>query len=61
MFIETSAKSGFNVKQLFRRVAASLPGMEQTERSKEDSKYYCTYVILVTVISDFVSFLFETS
>lgn len=62
MFIETSAKSGFNVKQvsrhrvscfihmtnqlflfvcsrfkqLFRRVAAALPGMEQTERSKED-------------------------
>ena len=39
MFIETSAKSGFNVKQLFRRVAASLPGMDQTERSKEDSEY----------------------
>lgn len=38
MFIETSAKSGFNVKQLFRRVAASLPGMDQTERSKEDSE-----------------------
>lgn len=57
MFIETSAKSGYNVKQvnmhaivlrivslkdivyhqLFRRVAAALPGMEQTERTKEDS------------------------
>ncbi|KAJ8310614.1 hypothetical protein KUTeg_012479 [Tegillarca granosa] len=31
MFIETSAKAGYNVKQLFRRVAAALPGMEQTE------------------------------
>lgn len=36
MFIETSAKSGYNVKQLFRRVASALPGMEQTEKSKED-------------------------
>ena len=26
-FIETSAKTGYNVKQLFRRVAAALPGM----------------------------------
>jgi len=30
MFIETSAKAGYNVKQLFRRVAAALPGMENT-------------------------------
>lgn len=29
MFIETSAKAGFNVKALFRRVAAALPGMEE--------------------------------
>lgn len=31
MFIETSAKSGYNVKQLFRRVAAALPGMDLCE------------------------------
>ncbi|XP_078474199.1 ras-related protein Rab-6A isoform X1 [Lampetra planeri] len=38
MFIETSAKAGYNVKQLFRRVAAALPGMDASpERSKEDS------------------------
>jgi len=30
MFIETSAKVGYNVKQLFRRVAGVLPGMEPT-------------------------------
>ncbi|KAI7692951.1 Ras-related protein Rab-6A [Sarcoptes scabiei] len=41
MFIETSAKSGYNVKQLFRRVAAALPGMEANEKSKEDSTYSC--------------------
>jgi len=32
MFIETSAKTGYNVKQLFRRVAAALPGMEMKEQ-----------------------------
>ena len=26
LFIETSAKAGFNVKALFRRLATSLPG-----------------------------------
>uniref|UniRef100_A0A3P8S5M6 RAB6A, member RAS oncogene family n=1 Tax=Amphiprion percula TaxID=161767 RepID=A0A3P8S5M6_AMPPE len=31
MFIETSAKAGYNVKQLFRRVAAALPGMDTTQ------------------------------
>jgi len=36
MFIETSAKAGYNVKQLFRRVAAALPGMESTESKKDD-------------------------
>lgn len=28
VFVETSAKAGFNVKALFRRVAAALPGLE---------------------------------
>uniref|UniRef100_A0A8C5RSF8 RAB41, member RAS onco family n=1 Tax=Laticauda laticaudata TaxID=8630 RepID=A0A8C5RSF8_LATLA len=38
MFIETSAKTGYNVKQLFRRVAAALPGMDNApEKSKDDS------------------------
>ncbi|XP_009463524.1 PREDICTED: ras-related protein Rab-41 isoform X1 [Nipponia nippon] len=37
MYIETSAKAGYDVKQLFRRVAAALPGMDSTpEKSKED-------------------------
>ncbi|XP_071030650.1 ras-related protein Rab-6A isoform X2 [Oncorhynchus clarkii lewisi] len=37
LFIETSAKMGYNVKQLFRRVAAALPGMESTQdKSRED-------------------------
>lgn len=38
MFIETSAKAGYNVKQLFRRVAAALPGMDtsQDKQNKDD-------------------------
>jgi len=36
MFIETSAKAGYNVKQLFRRVASSLPGMDQSEPKQKD-------------------------
>ena len=28
MFIETSAKAGFNIKGLFRKVASSLPDFE---------------------------------
>lgn len=43
MFIETSAKAGYNVKQLFRRVAAALPGMEPSDPS---SKQDMTEVVL---------------
>ncbi|KAL1952642.1 hypothetical protein VTO42DRAFT_4581 [Malbranchea cinnamomea] len=37
MFIETSAKVGYNVKQLFRRIAQALPGME-SEASRGDNQ-----------------------
>jgi len=36
MFIETSAKAGFNIKALFRKVASALPGMENTQLTKTD-------------------------
>ena len=35
MFIETSAKAGFNIKALFRKIAAALPGMEALNSSKQ--------------------------
>lgn len=35
MFIETSAKAGFNVKALFRKIAAALPGMENSTIARE--------------------------
>lgn len=37
MFIETSAKAGFNIKPLFRKIASALPGMETlSSTNKED-------------------------
>ena len=39
LFIETSAKAGFNIKALFRKIAAALPGMESLSAAKhEDCK-----------------------
>ncbi|PRW20493.1 Ras-related RABH1e [Chlorella sorokiniana] len=36
MFIETSAKAGFNIKALFRKIAAALPGMEALNTAKQE-------------------------
>ncbi|KAF3685072.1 Ras-related protein RABH1b [Capsicum annuum] len=36
MFIETSAKAGFNIKPLFRKIAAALPGMESLSSTKQE-------------------------
>jgi len=36
LFIETSAKAGFNIKALFRKVASALPGMENSELGKKE-------------------------
>ena len=44
MFVETSAKLGHNVKQLFRRIAQALPGMEGADsaaQASSQSKYNC--------------------
>jgi Ras-related protein Rab-6A len=36
MFIESSAKAGFNIKALFRKLATALPGMVSTKMSLFD-------------------------
>ncbi|KAK4761616.1 hypothetical protein SAY87_029500 [Trapa incisa] len=36
MFIETSAKAGFNIKALFRKIAAALPGMDNMSMTKQE-------------------------
>ncbi|KAI7864780.1 ras family-domain-containing protein [Spinellus fusiger] len=40
LFIETSAKVGHNVKTLFKRIAQSLPGINN-DSAGEDQKDYC--------------------
>ncbi|XP_047326495.1 ras-related protein RABH1e-like [Impatiens glandulifera] len=37
MFIETSVKVGFNIKPLFRKIDAALPGMETLSSTKCDN------------------------
>ena len=37
MFVETSAKAGHNVKNLFKRIAQALPGMEGTDAAAQAS------------------------
>ena len=38
MFIETSAKAGFNVKALFRKLALALPGQESAKAQTVEVK-----------------------
>lgn len=38
MFIETSAKAGHNVKMLFKRLAQTLPGLDQTPGQQENQR-----------------------
>jgi len=40
MFAETSAKAGYNVKQLFRRIASALPGMDEGEKTSTDASEF---------------------
>lgn len=38
MFIETSAKAGFNIKALFRKLATALPGMETSAPAQQPAQ-----------------------
>eukprot|EP00922_Rhytidocystis_sp_ex-Travisia-forbesii_P037199 GHVS01055435.1.p1 GENE.GHVS01055435.1~~GHVS01055435.1.p1 ORF type:complete len:180 (+),score=14.70 GHVS01055435.1:90-629(+) len=38
MFLETSAKAGFNVKSLFRKLATALPGLENPHAPHGDTQ-----------------------
>jgi Ras-related protein Rab-6A len=43
MFIESSAKAGFNVKALFRKLANALPGNDSALNPQPASN--CTYAL----------------
>jgi hypothetical protein len=38
IFVETSAKAGFNVKALFRKIAGALPGSDEVDSKKEKQR-----------------------
>lgn len=42
MFIESSAKAGFNIKALFRKLATALPGMETSAPAQQPAQN-CKY------------------
>ncbi len=44
MFIESSAKAGFNIKALFRKLATALPGMETATQAPQPAQN-CTYFV----------------
>ena len=46
MFIETSAKAGFNIKALFRKLAASLPGMESASTAQPANTKNGTFCVI---------------
>ena len=46
MFIESSAKAGFNIKALFRKLANALPGMESAQTSQPATN--CKSHVLIT-------------
>ena len=45
MFIETSAKAGYNIKALFRKLATVLPGMENTMISGDSNRASSSSVV----------------
>jgi Ras-related protein Rab-6A len=56
MFIESSAKAGFNVKALFRKLATALPGMEAAQVQPAANRESSTpFFILINLTSLFRS------
>lgn len=55
MFVETSAKLGHNVKNLFKRIAQALPGMEGSDAATQASNQSeCTTTDYLLLFNDFV-------
>lgn len=45
MFIESSAKAGFNIKALFRKLATALPGVEAAQAQPQSNcKFSCFFL-----------------
>lgn len=46
MFIESSAKAGFNIKALFRKLATALPGMETAQVQPAANCKLCPFAFI---------------
>jgi Ras-related protein Rab-6A len=62
MFVETSAKLGHNVKNLFKRIAQALPGMEGSDSSavaasQSTSLLLSRWFFLIVFLFSFLLFL----
>ncbi len=58
MFIESSAKAGFNIKALFRKLATALPGVEAAAPAQPNTnckillhKFYFTLLLIYLLCS----------
>jgi GTPase SAR1 family protein len=60
MFIETSAKAGYNVKALFRKIAQALPGMDASsnEAGGQQSMFLFSFFLCPTSFFFFSTFTF---
>ena len=49
MFMETSAKVGYNVKALFKKIALALPGMDAPEQDKNSTMLLIGFTSFVAI------------
>lgn len=63
MFIETSSKAGYNVKQLFRRIANALPGVDNEKPSDARTLFFsCISIVQFAIeLQDKSSILGQSS
>lgn len=57
LFMETSAKAGYNVKALFKKVAAELPGLENNRHEEPECEYFFPIIGAASAIANFFFFL----
>lgn len=51
MFIESSAKAGFNIKALFRKLATALPGVEAAPAQQNTNrKCFVSSILLMPIV-----------
>lgn len=60
MFMETSAKAGYNVKALFRKIAQALPGMEANPTEQTQSQGNVMNKISLSVFVNFYGLSYKT-